>query len=242
MKKSGIFVLALVLASCSPADEPSVEQPAQVENFNTQHLVNMGFQVNSVTPADIDGLYEVLTDRGLVYTSTDGERIISGRIYDITGDKPVNLSEQILAQMRRSELAKVSDTVIEYKSPNEQHVVHVFTDTSCGYCRQFHERIDEYLANGITVRYLAWPRSGINGQASLEMQSVWCSENKQAALTAVKNDEVLPPASCDNPVAQHLALGYQFGVNGTPAIVLESGRMLPGYLPPQPLLDEVNKD
>jgi thiol:disulfide interchange protein DsbC len=35
---------------------------------------------------------------------------------------------------------------------------------------------------------------------------------------------------------RHMALAHSFGVNGTPAIVLDDGRLLPGYLAPQQLL------
>lgn len=38
-------------------------------------------------------------------------------------------------------------------------------------------------------------------------------------------------ASCDNPVAKQYQLGQMIGVNGTPAIVLANGKMIPGYQP-----------
>jgi thiol:disulfide interchange protein DsbC len=40
------------------------------------------------------------------------------------------------------------------------------------------------------------------------------------------------PASCDISIANHYALGVQFGVNGTPAIVLNDGYVVPGYQAP----------
>lgn len=41
----------------------------------------------------------------------------------------------------------------------------------------------------------------------------------------------IPVKNCDNPVQAHMLLGEQVGVQGTPAIVLEGGQMLPGYRP-----------
>lgn len=246
MKYLGVLALSLVVASCSPNNQndtkESVQAVALKGDFDTRHMVNMGFTVESAEPSEIAGLYQVITDQGLVYASADGQFIVSGRIFDITGEAPVNVSDKILNAMRISDLAEYSDTMIEFKADNEQHVIHVFTDSTCGYCRQLHERMDGYLEKGITVRYLAWPRSGMQGRAAMELQSVWCADDPKAALTAVKNDQALPPANCDNPVAEHLALGHKFGVRGTPAIVLESGRMLPGYLPPEPLLAEIEND
>ena len=229
--------------ACSPEQTATTAPNAQVadEEFDTGHMQRMGFVVESARPAHIDGLMEVITDQGLVYASKDGRHTVSGRIYEITGSEPNNVSEAVLEAMRVKDLAQVEDTVIEYTAPNEKHVIHVFTDTSCGYCRQLHERIDEYLALGISVRYLAWPRNGMQSNAASDLKNAWCADDPQAALSAAKNDETITSSSCNDPVAQHYALGHKFGVRGTPAIVFESGRMLPGYVPPERLAAELDK-
>jgi len=46
---------------------------------------------------------------------------------------------------------------------------------------------------------------------------------------------------CDNPIKDHLALARQIGISGTPAIILETGEMLPGYVPVEKLVQEMNK-
>lgn len=243
MKYLAVLGLSLVAVACSPeqtSTAPVDPQSEQVE-FDTTHMQRMGFVVESAKPAHIDGLMEVITDQGLVYASDDGRYIVSGRIFKITGSEPDNVSETVLENMRVKDLELVQDSVIEFQAPNEKHVIHVFTDTSCGYCRQLHERIDEYLAAGITVRYLAWPRNGMQSKAANDLKNVWCADDSKAALSAAKNDEPLNSAQCNDPVAQHYALGQKFGVRGTPAIVFESGRMLPGYVPPERLAAELNK-
>lgn len=243
MKYLAILGLSFVAVACSPEQTTpaSIERQGVNVEFDTSHMQRMGFVVESAQPAHINGLMEVITDQGLVYASEDGRHIVSGRIYNITGSEPDNLSEAVLEEMRVRDLQQVQDSVIEYQAPNEKHVIHVFTDTSCGYCRQLHERIDEYLAAGITVRYLAWPRNGMQSKAANDLKNVWCSEDQKSALTAAKHDEPLNAAQCNDPVAQHYALGQKFGVGGTPAIVFESGRMLPGYVPPERLAAELNK-
>jgi thiol:disulfide interchange protein DsbC len=243
MKYLAVLGLSIVAVACSPEQASTVpveSQSGQVE-FDTTHMQRMGFVVESAKPAHIDGLMEVITDQGLVYASDDGRHIVSGRIFKITGSEPDNVSETVLESMRVRDLEQVQDSVIEFQAPNEKHVIHVFTDTSCGYCRQLHERIDEYLAAGITVRYLAWPRNGMQSNAANDLKNVWCAEDQQAALSAAKHDEPFNSTECDDPVAQHFALGQKFGVRGTPAIVFESGRMLPGYVPPERLAAELNK-
>jgi len=81
------------------------------------------------------------------------------------------------------------------------------------------------------VRYLAFPRSGIGSASYNKAVSVWCEKDRQAAMTRSKSGETLPKADCDNPVKDEYELGQLIGVNGTPAIILEDGSMLPGYIP-----------
>ncbi len=67
-------------------------------------------------------------------------------------------------------------------------------------------------------------------------KEVWCSADRGKALTRAKRGEPIPtPKHCATPIARQYELGKEMGVRGTPAIVLASGEMLPGYLPPQAL-------
>ncbi len=229
-KLLGVAFTSLLLMACSPATEGELD---------VSHLERMGFTVESHQPAPIPGLVQVITDQGLIYTDVTGEKLISGRIYDMTSGEPVNLSDQTLNKMRQQDLAKVAASTIEYKADHEKYVIHVFTDVDCGYCRQFHKRLPEYLAAGITVRYLAWPRHGLASDTAELMRNAWCAEDSAAALAALKQDQPIATQSCTDPVAAHFALGHKFGVRGTPAIVLDSGRLIPGFVPPQQLLAEL---
>jgi thiol:disulfide interchange protein DsbC len=106
--------------------------------------------------------------------------------------------------------------------------VYVFTDADCGYCRKLHSEMDQILAQGIEVRYLAWPRSP---QSMPDMNAVWCSEDRNSAMTQAKNGIKVQAASCENPVMKHREIGMQIGVNGTPAIYTPDGKYLGGYIP-----------
>ncbi|TVR63420.1 MAG: hypothetical protein EA420_07220, partial [Candidatus Competibacteraceae bacterium] len=41
----------------------------------------------------------------------------------------------------------------------------------------------------------------------------------------------------DNPVQAQYELAQQLGIRGTPSLVLESGEMIPGYVPPAQLAE-----
>ena len=60
-------------------------------------------------------------------------------------------------------------------------------------------------------------------------------------MTLSKAGEEIPVKNCENPVRDHFELGQLLGVNGTPAIFLQSGDMLPGYIPAKKMSSILNK-
>lgn len=117
------------------------------------------------------------------------------------------------------------------------HTVTVFTDTECGYCRKLHREIADYGAQGIRVRYVFFPRAGVGSGSYKEAVSVWCSDDRQRAMTEAKSGKKLAAKSCKNPVKKHMEVGELLGISGTPAIVLESGDLVPGYVPAKRLAE-----
>ena len=71
--------------------------------------------------------------------------------------------------------------------------------------------------------------------------SVWCSDDQQLALDIVKSGGQIEEKTCDNPIKEHLAMARELGVRGTPAIILEDGQLLPGYVPVDKLVAEIRK-
>jgi thiol:disulfide interchange protein DsbC len=90
--------------------------------------------------------------------------------------------------------------------------------------------VPELNKRGVEVRYLAYPRSGVGSESYRQLASAWCAEDPQDTLTRLKNREVVADNVCKgNPVAAQYELGGKLGVRGTPAIITESGQMIPGY-------------
>ena len=111
-------------------------------------------------------------------------------------------------------------------------VVNIFTDVDCGYCRKLHNEIDQYAELGIEVRYLAYPREGLESDTASTMRSVWCSSDPSTAMTRAKNSQRIAQRECPtDPVDEQFALGQRLGVSGTPSIITDSGEMFPGYIP-----------
>jgi len=139
-------------------------------------------------------------------------------------------------------LGEDSMIIFSPKNGKVKHTITVFTDIDCGYCRKLHSAIDEYNELGIRVRYLAYPRAGIGSASYDKAVAVWCAKDRKKAMTQAKNNQSVNSGKCANPVAEHFEMGSKIGVRGTPALVLESGQLVPGYVPPQRLAAILEKD
>ena len=193
-----------------------------------------GLAVEDVRPSAIDGLYEVAIGSQIIYVTADQRYLFKGDIIDLKTNE--SLTEARRSGLRLEEMGQLSDDqMIEFGPDNPRHTITVFTDVDCTYCRKLHREIKQINDEGIRVRYVFYPRFGPGSESWAKAEAVWCSEDRQAALTAAKNGEEVKAASCPNPVAQHYALGNKIGVRGTPAILMEDGELLPGYVPAKEL-------
>jgi len=195
----------------------------------------LGLRVDTVKLTPIEGLYEVMTERGIFYSTIDGSYIVRGSLFD-TANNFSDLTEQALQKMRLNKLSGFEASMIVYPAKDEKYQVTIFTDVDCGYCRKMHKDVPQYNAMGITVRYMAFPRGGEGYPAWTAMQSLWCSDDQHQAMDELKAGVRIEPKSCDNQVPAHYQLGVEFGVNATPSLLLNDGSLLVGYRSPQDLL------
>ncbi len=190
--------------------------------------------IDTVTAIDDSPLFEVRLASGeTLYATENGGYLLSGDLYQTAPDRLVNLTEQSRWGERVTLMAGVNDadTVIFSPAGPVRARVDVFTDIDCGYCRKLHAEIADYTDLGIEVRYLAFPRAGLQSESYRKYVSAYCASEPQAALTRAKMGQSIPDAQCANPIAAQFELGNQVGVRGTPSIVLASGQLVPGYVP-----------
>jgi thiol:disulfide interchange protein DsbC len=234
--KFGKFLLIGLFVSFSVFAEEGLE--AELNSALSRMLPDV--EIDSVQATPIEGIYQVVIGSDVIYMTRDGNYVFKGEILDL--NKRRNLTEDVRAESRVALLNSINkDDYIEFAADNIKDAIYVFTDVDCGYCRKLHRDVPELNSLGISVRYLAYPRAGVESAAGQEMSNVWCSKNRQEALTAAKNRESIEAKPCDDPVAAQYALGAKLGVRGTPAIYLENGRMLPGYLPPNEIVKQLKQ-
>jgi thiol:disulfide interchange protein DsbC len=233
-----LVLSALSAITASAQTEKEQEDMDRILSVLTTNQPEM--MIQTVSPSPVPGMY-VVTVMGMqtIFVTEDGKYYIAGDLFEAlpsgvlvdTGAGMKNdLRIQLISQVDESEM-------IVYPAEGESlATLHVFTDLDCPYCRQFHGDIEELNENGITVRYLAFPRQGLEGDTYTKMVSTWCSETPNLYLTTAKRGADIPEMTCDNPVAKHYTLGHQMGIQGTPALLLETGELLNGYVPAESLI------
>ena len=196
---------------------------------------------DSVKTSEVKGLYEIVMGSTIFYMSEDGNYLIQGRLFDV--NSKTDLTEAKMAGSRKMALETLGqDQMIVFKPKDSKYKVSVFTDIDCGYCRKLHSEIDQYMAENITIQYLFYPRAGKDSDSYKKAVSVWCSDDRNAALTSAKQGSVPEAKTCTNPVDTHMKLGNEFEVRGTPMIVTEKGTIFPGYLPAKQLAEALKSE
>lgn len=192
-----------------------------------------------IRASPIDGFYEALMEIGQVfYFSGDGSHFFTGDLYEVKLNGLSNVSENARTQERKDIIAGLDESDMLIFSPRKELIkatLTVFTDIDCVYCRKLHNEIPELNRLGIAVRYLAYPRSGLQSDSYDKYVSVWCSDTPKITFTKAKLGEKVPKKTCKNPVAEQFMLGSRIGVNSTPSLIFEDGTLQPGYAPAKAL-------
>lgn len=224
-------LLALLAVSVNAAD---VDPKLEAVRAKISGMFD-AIQPENVNPSQLDGWYLIQKGPIVAYVSEDGRYLLQGDLIDL--ESSVNLTEESRAETRRVLLKSLDDEDAILFSPAEpKYTVTVFTDVDCTYCRKLHSQIDEYMSQGIAIRYVLYPRNGPASRAWSTSEDILCSRDRNTALTAAKLDREFQTSKCDaSMLTQHYTLGQDVGLSGTPAIVFEDGNIVQGYLPPAAL-------
>ncbi len=239
------LLLVMICASSAGLATATAEQAPALDGAADPRaallkLLPVGSKLEDLRPAPIPGMYEFMQGAEVSYLTADGKFFVDGNVYDMKSR--ANLTEERRTQARLALISSVPESQMLIFAPkNPQYTITVFTDVDCAYCRKLHSEMAELNRLGIRVRYMFYPRTGPNTESWKKAEVVWCSANRNDALTRAKAGAQLDMSkTCDaTPVAREYALGQSIGVRGTPAIVTENGDYIAGYMPPHELVQEL---
>ncbi|MGH8292732.1 MAG: DsbC family protein [Gammaproteobacteria bacterium] len=230
MKGIAALLLAgvmLTAAAAALADDNSAA-PARLAK-------QLGINSTDVVVSPIPGLYRITIGPQIAYVSADGRYLVRGDIINLqSGDNLTAVQRDAARLAYLKQLGPAS--MLVFAPPHPKQTLTVFTDIDCHYCRVLeHDRL-RLNAMGIAVQYVFFPRDGRGSPSWQKAVDVWCAADRKAAFEAAMNGATPKPAHCD---AAAVAAGYRFGqmlgLDGTPALLTETGRLIDGYLPPAAL-------
>ncbi len=234
MKRCSLWTLLLLGAGLLSAGTAFAQDAGAEKVRASLKVLVPHLKVDSVSKSPIPGLYEVSFGSHIIYVTEDGKYLVQGEITDLETREPI--TENRLKVRKKALLDSLDEKdMIVYGDKDLPYTVTVFTDIDCPYCRRLHAEVDEYNKNGIRIRYLAYPRAGPDSPSEKKAMAVWCAKDRKQAMTDSKSGKAVPYQECDNPVRAQYRLGQDFGISGTPALILENGEIIPGYVPPKRL-------
>ncbi len=239
-----LAALALIICSVGSnagAAAPAADQPADPRTALLK-LLPAGSKLEDLRPSPIPGIYEFVQGAEVSYLTADGKYFLDGNLYDMKSRE--NLTEDLRAQARLAMINAVPESQMLIFGPrNPRYTITVFTDIDCPYCRKLHSEMAELNRLGVRVRYMFYPRTGPGTESWKKAEVVWCSPDRNEALTRAKAGAKLDMSkACDaTPVAREYALGQSIGVRGTPAIITENGEYISGYMPPNELVQQIKE-
>ncbi len=239
-KFSSVVVLLMMLSSMSVAiAATSIEESIS----NKLKAINSNIEVESLIESPWPGMYEITLKTGeVIFSDQNAEYLMIGQMYNLSQDEGfINLTERKFQAKVAKTLAKVpaAEQIVYAAIGEEKAAITVFTDIDCYYCQKLHKAVPQLQKNGVTVKYMAFPRAGVGSDVARQMESIWCAKDPSLALTAAKSKQRVASIKCDNPVSRQFRLGHELGVNATPSIFTEAGVKIAGFASTKSLLNEL---
>tara|TARA_B100001559_G_C16494866_1_gene620221 strand:+ start:1867 stop:2568 length:702 start_codon:yes stop_codon:yes gene_type:complete len=201
-------------------------------------ILPTGLPINFIEESSMPDFYVVnVANNQILYVSKDFKFVLAGEVIALNRGEITSLNDIYENKFIKNIISSIKpNESIDFISSNERFKLKIFTDVSCSYCRLLHSEIDQYLSNGITINYLAFPRDGLDSEVYKDMVSVWCSLDPKDSLNKLKKGENIESKNCKNPVEEHFRKGSLIGITGTPTIILEDGTKFSGYIPANELI------
>jgi thiol:disulfide interchange protein DsbC len=193
-------------------------------------------KIDEVSKTSVQGLWELRIGNDVVYTDAEGQHLIQGAIFDTK--TRTNLTEQRLDKLTAIDVSALPlKDAITWKQGSGARKLVVFEDPNCGYCKKF-ER-DLSLVKDVTVHLFLYPILGPDSTA--KSRDIWCAADRAKTWRDWMLNNTAPPKTmgqCDVAALQrNLELGKKHRVNGTPALVFEDGKRVPGAI----AIDQIEK-
>lgn len=183
-------------------------------------------KVTSIRHTPVEGIFEVVAGKNLLYIEKHGRYFIFGSIYDMKNQH--DLSADRREELNVVDISKlpVADAIKSVRGKGE-HKLFVFSDPECPFCKRAEEALKD--VDNVTIYVFMMPIPQLHPTAAKLSENIWCAEDKAKAWSDWMLNGIQPAdKSCDNPIARNQALGSSMSINGTPTFIREDGRLMSG--------------
>lgn len=221
---AGLLVLSVLAASTSWAADESAD--ALAIKLKDMYPAT---KVERVQRSELPGLFEVVMGRNAAYTDSTGRYFIFGHLFDMKEQRDLTAERvEKVARIAFDSLPLV-DAIKTVRGKGER-VIAVFSDPDCPFCRRLESELDKL--DNVTLYTFMYPMEGLHPEAKGKSVAVWCAKDRSGAWSELMRSGKVPPkSSCDNPIERNIQLGQRLSIQGTPTLIANDGRLLPGAAP-----------
>jgi thiol:disulfide interchange protein DsbC len=218
---SKLVLFALVMSATACADENSVKKELAAKFPD--------IPVHSVKKAPVKGLYEIVAGQQVFYVDEKVEHVFLGNLIETKSQRNLTAERRESLMRVKFESLPFDDAIKIVKGKGERKLA-VFEDPDCPFCRKL--EADLAKMDNLTIYVFLLPLDQLHPEASLKSRKVWCAPDRVKAWLDVMTTGALPDnaGDCPNPVARTGELAQKLRIGGTPALVFESGRLVPGAI------------
>jgi thiol:disulfide interchange protein DsbC len=227
---------ALLGVACLTAFSTSVlADDAAIRKNLAERLPDLP-KIDEIQKSPIPGVYELRMGTDIFYTDEQGNYLIEGQILETKSR--TNLTEARINKLTAIDFATLplKDAIVWKQGTGARKLV-VFADPNCSFCKKFERELQQ--VKDVTVYTFLYPILG--GDSPEKSKNIWCAKDNTNAWRDWMLNGAMPARSmgqCDTAaLARNVNLGRKHRVTGTPALVFEDGKRVPGALSP----DQVEK-
>jgi thiol:disulfide interchange protein DsbC len=224
------FVKAILMAACLAGIAANVHADnARLRSTLEERMP--GVKIGQISPGPMPGLFEVVVNGiNVMYTDKKGELAFIGNLVNLkTQENLTKKRAEALAFVDFSQIP-LAQAIVKVKGDGSRKLV-VFSDPDCPYCKQLEKELA--FLNNVTIYTMLYPLEELHPDARKKSAAVWCAADRAKAwddLMLYGKEPAAAADECKTPLDEINKLAQRLSITGTPGLVFENGKLVPGTL------------
>lgn len=180
--------------------------------------------------------YSVVRGNEVLFINEDLTILINGDVQDLKTNRSLTTTLRDAARPK----IKVADLDLKdaIRIGTGSQRIYVFSDPDCPYCKRLEGELGKLV--DVEVYVFPFPITALHPDAALVAQDIWCSADRASAWQSYLLKGVKPAkGTCSNPLDRNIALSKKYQIFGTPAIIFEDGKVIPGAVPASTIMAQL---